>query len=232
MRKLFLSSLIIFTIHISAYSQNISRCPMFYLLANEAGIMDGKVSITANVDDGSRGFAGTLLDNIGLKERLDFKWKISPEFESVAEKPWLINLKNVSGSGGIVLSATVEIGGLPANCQNIFSESFNISFPTVIGDPPKIDEFGKISISEERKRLDAVASAFKDCQECSMTIILYSPFKNSQQSIKNRIARVSRYLTDSHKIPESSYEFINGGIGQYSTEIWFIPSFASLPNNK
>lgn len=116
------------------------------------------------------------------------------------------------------LSATVEIEGLPTGCMNIITESFKIGFVTVIRDPPKIDEFGRITIAEERKRFDVIASGFKECEGCSMTIILYSS-SNNKQNIKNRIARISSYLKAKHNIPENSCEFINGGTGKYSTEI-------------
>lgn len=99
MRKLFFS-FIFFWFSIPAFGQISANsiCPSFSLLTSDSAVIDGRISIIAISNDGDRYENGTIKENLVLKEKLNFKWKISPEFEFNTAKPWIDNLKNVSGA--------------------------------------------------------------------------------------------------------------------------------------
>ena len=82
-----------------------------------------------------------------------------------------------------------------------------------IADISPIDEYSKLSFSDENARLDNGIRQFKDFQNeyqnSLLALIVYSP-NNKQFLLKKN--RISKYLISKGKLSSKNFRFINGGV--------------------
>lgn len=198
----------------SATAQN--SCPLLSVIGPAGLIHPGDIAtFTINAD----------LDMTALK----FQWTVSagtiisgqgtPSIE--VESHWMRNDSHIV--------ATVEVSGLPDGCEKLASETVGISLS---GPPITLDEYERITVKQERARLDAVAIEWKRFQHWYLYIILYLEPKETRASEMARIKRIKDHLTRTHKIPEERLVFVNGGVFQRSTKIYGVSEAAPKPDRK
>lgn len=128
---------------------------------------------------------------------------------------------STAAAGGRSITAKVEIKNLPEHCPNSASETGNIA--TV--DPPKLDEYGKLTFREEKQKLDEAVEEMKNLNGAQLVIIKFYPKSVSPQVRKKRASDIQNYLTTVHRVPKKSVRVVYGGEGngRHFTSIYLIP---------
>jgi hypothetical protein len=119
------------------------------------------------------------------------------------------------------LTATVEIEGLPAGCPNTASETAGVSCGG--GTPMTIDEYGRMSLGEEKAKLRYIAGKWKATERVDRIVfVFYRQGKKDKISVKKRAAAISKYLAGL-RIPRGKVDFIYSESKPYRVKIYFVP---------
>ena len=209
MKNLIIFISLSFVFCVSAFAQNSSPCPTVSIAPHDELIKAGVNAIfTAKI-------GGIEAKNIV------YKWTISAGTIIEGQGTSAIKVAT-SGLDWQSITATVEVG-FPTGCKNSDSGTANVE-PMVHGDyGGKADEYGKSSIKEENSKLDNIGLILNTDKEFGVFFIFYASKKEHNQALKIRLARISKYLTVKHKISKDRFIFIDGGVGDYKTEVWVQP---------
>ncbi|HKC64302.1 MAG TPA: hypothetical protein VKB86_11725, partial [Pyrinomonadaceae bacterium] len=123
------------------------------------------------------------------------------------------------------ITVTVEVEGLPTDCDKIRSCSFEIG----IIDPPwsssKFDEYDNLSWTNERARLDNFAIQLQQQADQVGYVIIYGPHR-----VDEHLERVRNYLVKKRSIELGRIVLVNGGHNKkVRTELWVKPPGAAGP---
>jgi len=132
---------------------------------------------------------------------------------------------SVSADAGASVTATVDIGGLCAECPRTASATANW-----VAQPPKpvgskIDEFGAAKPDEIKAKLDALFIALNNDPGAKGYIINYGTPKEIAARVKAINAAIKF-----RKFDPSRITFVDGGAGSgLSTQLWVVPQGADAP---
>lgn len=159
-------------------------------------------------------------------EKLTFNWTVSNG--TIIEGRGTPDIKvDTTGLSSSSITATVEIKGLSEGCGSIASETGSVS--PVCGIPMMIDDYERIPFREEKARLDVVALKLEKNNDLMAVFFIYVTEKDSYQAVKTRIFNISKYLSETLKIPKERFNFVFGGITDiYRTIIYLPPVSSSL----
>ena len=136
----------------------------------------------------------------------------------------LIPARQDNGSN---LTVSVQIGGLPRNCESTFSSDIIPIVQLPIGDP--VDRYGKSSKYDERSRID---SFFIQLNNNPTSAGLFVIGFNSADSGKYKRSRLSNILTSinfrKYDIKRVSFAIYEGDF-EDDTSLWLVPPRAELP---
>ena len=160
-----------------------------------------------------------LIPNLGKNPITHGIYRKTYPFESQG-KPviWFIAKEEYNG---LKVKATVKIEKLPENCQNEISDTFQIQFNP--GTPIELEDYGNISFSQEKLRLDNVVSRLKEYKDGFALFIISFDETDSKQQIKTRITGISNYLLQKHKLPKEKFNFVIGGPNGNRTMVYLAP---------
>ncbi len=102
--------------------------------------------------------------------------------------------------------------------------------------PRKFDEFGDINCEDEMARLDNFAVSLQNAPANKGVIVFYGGRRFRGRLPKPgeaaaRTARLNSYLTQRRGIPREQVIVIDGGYREeWMTELWIVPSAATLPS--
>ncbi|HJU53571.1 MAG TPA: hypothetical protein VJ715_03330, partial [Pyrinomonadaceae bacterium] len=133
---------------------------------------------------------------------------------------------DTSGLGGQTVTATVELGGLPPECDRTESCSFQIALPAI---PParKFDEYTDLRFNDEKARLDNFAIALQGEPGAQGYYVI---FGSCEGEADQRSARAVDYLVNNRGIERSRITVVNGGCReQLTVELWIRPTGAAEP---
>lgn len=225
MRKFFIAPILVLIFFASAFAQTdkILPCPTIDVSGPAGSFEPGDtVTFTVSVDDKK-------------SDEYIYDWTISSGtiVEGRGEKIIRVYTDR-EPEAGVSLVATVEIKGLPEGCPSKFSAKFSVDpAPPTCGLSITLDEYGKISLRDEKARLSVVALELQNNNERIAVFILYHNKKDSSSTLQKRISRISDYLTQSHKIPKERLKFISGGEADViSTRIYLARSAEGFENLK
>lgn len=213
MRKLFFLFLIALSA-ISAFgqTQNDSNCPALLFSIEGEGVVDEdqNIRIYAFVHNDERDNNGIITENISFKERLKYKWKISPEFETILEKPWSIFLKPQPEMQNKQVTINVEVEGFPEGCKNNFSTEFTVRIQYLCRLPITIDEYEIMSLKDEKARLDAAVTGLNESlKENKNSTLLFYIYSKNEAEFKKRKSFISNYLENSRKVLSANFAVID-----------------------
>lgn len=161
-------------------------------------------------------------------ESLIYNWKLSENIPFEGQgKPFIYFIAKEE-MNGLAVKASVEIKGLAENCENTASDSFQILFDP--GVPITLEDYENLPFSKEKKRLDNVALQLKEYNGGIALFIIHYTEKDTKQTLKNRLIRISDYLTQKHKLPKEKYNFIFGGTDGNRTQVYLAPISTGLGN--
>ncbi len=182
MRNLFISSILTLAVCAATFAQinETSPCPTINL-SGPAGIPISGETINFKVD---------LIENGG--NPVNYYWTVSGGTIIEGQGTTVISVATNSDVGGKVLSATIEINGLPANRKNTASEKVQFSYNDVL--PVAVDDYGRMPFRDEKLRLDNVAFELKNNKDYIAHFLIYIPEKDEIETVKSRVSKITNYL--------------------------------------
>jgi hypothetical protein len=102
--------------------------------------------------------------------------------------------------------------------------------------PRKFDEFKDINCEDEMARLDNFALSLRETPDAKGVVVFYGGRRFRGRLPKRgdaaaRAARLNSYLTHRRGIPTEQVILIDGGYREeWTTELWIVPSAATLPS--
>lgn len=212
MRNLFLASILVLVFCICSFAQTnaTSPCPKIEISVPQGIFVEGyEFTFSANVGDYDW-------------KRLNYKWTVSHGEIKNGQGTPVIQVPGGAELNGQTIKITVEIKGLPSSCINNASEDLEIFYNP--GTPLMLDDYEKILFSEEKVRLDNIAIQLKeDYKDAVALFIIYYTEKDTKQTLRNRIIRISNYLSQKHQLAKERFNFVFGGINQHRTTIYLAP---------
>ena len=149
-----------------------------------------------------------------------FKWTLSAGTITGGQGTPTITV-DVTGLGSQSVTATVELSGLTAltaDCAKSASCKRQIGNCTY---HRKYDEYGEISLREEKERLDNFAIQLKNETRVLGIIIVYGGLRAKRGDADARADRAKNYLINKHGIEAERIMTITGGnVEGSSVELW------------
>lgn len=211
MRKLFVVSILVLTFCAAVFAQTdtISPCPKIEVTGPASAAAAGEtLTFTANVD----------ADN---PDSLTYNWTVSDGTIIEGLGTPTIKVAISSETGGETITANVEIKGLPAHCKN--TNSAQVQIPPVCYLPRVVDDYGRMPFREEKYRLANVASELKQTADFAAFFIIRIAPKDTYSSVKKRIANISKYLSETQKIPNERIQFRFMESDEQNTRVYLFP---------
>jgi hypothetical protein len=118
--------------------------------------------------------------------------------------------------GAKVVTAAVEIEGLPAGCASRRTAETGIGIV-----PYKLDEYGNIRIGDEKARLDNFAIGLQNEPGLIAYVVAYGGRRGRRNEARNRADRAVNYLVNSRGILPEQVTAVDGGLREELTvELW------------
>lgn len=154
---------------------------------------------------------------------LKYKWQVSAGNIISGQGTPEITV-DTSETHGEAVTATVDVGGMPPECDS--TESCSVITETNAPTARKYDEYGALSLVEEEARLVNLGIQLKEeAPDAQAFIIIYGARQVNQQ-----LARARQFLVEKQGVDRNRIQLINGGYNKKSkTELWIVPTGATPP---
>jgi seryl-tRNA synthetase len=203
MKKPFLVLIFVLAFCVTALSQE-NACPKISITAPQGLVHYGdEISFVANVNPASDRYAYKWTASAG-----NIEGQATSRIKIRADKPEMESRH---------IQVTVEVAGLPQNCPKTASEIVPVTADERFVFP--IDTYGKISLREEKAKLDLIADRLKPDDRIVIIFVITFSEKDNLNLLKNRVFNISRHLTEKRKIPKNKFNFLFGESGFYETSI-------------
>jgi hypothetical protein len=215
MKNHIFSIIIVLFFTVQYFAQN-SVCPSISVFGPKQLVKSGE-TMTFMVD-----VKGENIDKI------EYKWTVSKG--EIAEGQGTNEIKvSITTENYASIVATLEIIGLPKECQNTGSASVEI--PVGCGLISPITEYGKISFNDEKERLQYGHYELSNDKESVLALLIQITSKTDLKFLKIRVDKINKYLTQTLKIPKNKIriEVVKGE--DYLTKIYLLPKDLPIPDN-
>ena len=128
---------------------------------------------------------------------------------------------------GNSVTVTLELIGLPTGCPNIASEGFVVD--SLLLEPILVDQFSAPISKLEKERFENAADEEKNNPNNQLYIIEYFPKNTSSLAIRNKVRRLSEFLTTEAQLDRSYFKIVTAKADKPSTKIYRIPPGAANP---
>jgi hypothetical protein len=192
------------------------QCPAVKVTCPDTHRPGGELTFDAEVDTAASAVKNT------------FTWEISAG--SISGGQGTPSLKvDVTGLGGQAVTATVEVGGLPAACVRraacataVIRDDFGCGF----------DEYGNVTWENEQARLDNFAIELQNDPTAQGYLVCYGGRKGRTGEAQRRCDRAKDYLVTTRGITADRIVTVDGGFREDLTvELWIVPSGATPPQS-
>lgn len=166
------------------------------------------------------------LDAAAADAKYTFKWDVSAgTIASGQGRPSI--MVDTTGVAAPV-TATVEVGGLPAACER------STSCATTLIEVPRcgraFDEYGDITFENEQARLDNFAIALQNDPSATAFLMCYGGRVGYEGEAQRRCDRAKDYMSRTRGIGGDRILTADGGFREDLTVLmWLVPSGATLP---
>ena len=204
MRKIFLSLILALISCVSFFGQEKADCPKIEVLEPKSRVAPGEnMNFSAKVSSP---------ESLG---QIRYVWKI--DRGSIVKGQGTDSIAvSTAGIEEAMITATVEISGLPDKCKKI---AVGAGLAIVGGHVYLADEFGKIREEDMEARIEFYFSLFKDRPKALGYIINYG--KKSQVAKREKFIKK---LIKKYKLEASRFAFSNGGKERsIRTKLWILP---------
>ncbi|MFN2455201.1 MAG: hypothetical protein ABR577_13365 [Pyrinomonadaceae bacterium] len=135
---------------------------------------------------------------------------------------------DTTGLAGQSITATVNVGGLAANCAPSASCTSSVAPPAV--GPTKFDEYGNVNFNDEKARLDNYAIQLQNDPNTQGYIIAYGGRRGRTGEAQARADRAKNYLVNTRGIDPGRIMTVDGGFREdLAVELWLVPQGATPP---
>ncbi|CAN5576404.1 hypothetical protein BH10ACI1_BH10ACI1_20940 [soil metagenome] len=221
MRKFFCASFFIFAFCAFAFAQTnqTTPCPTIEISRSTYFQRGEDIVLTANIQSSDW-------------DKLNYNWKLSNNISFKGQGTPVIYFTAAEKMDGLNVSATIEISGLPENCNKTATEKFQIFYP--VGSPIRITFYEKIPFNEEKAHLNLVYLKLKETLDSIAFFIISFTKKDSISAIKTRIQKITTFLTKTRRIPKEKFVFVFSEQDSYRTMIYLLPRKAvnNFPDTK
>ncbi len=201
--------------YVPAQAQGIPRCPVVTVSCPDAADAS-PLTFSARVSD------------VDPSIELTFKWTASAGVIISGQGTSSV-IVDASEAGGQSITATVEVGGLPAVCVNKASCSTSVFGCGLLA---KMDEYGNISFNDEKARLDNFASAIESDPGNQGYIIAYAGRRARTGEAEARGTRARNYLLGKRGIDARRIVVIDGGHREELTvDLYVVPTGTPPPTS-
>jgi hypothetical protein len=186
------------------------------------------ISISCPTDLVTAGTPATVSVNVsgGGNFNVTYNWTVSAGTITGGQGTPSITI-DTTGQEGQNITATVELGGLPPECDRTESCSFSVQgrAPDVVSR--KFDEYADLRFNDEKARLDNFAVQLQQEPGAQGYYVI---FGSCDGEADQRSARAVDYLVSNRGIDRSRITVVNGGCReQLTVELWIRPTGAAEP---
>jgi hypothetical protein len=179
---------------------------------------------TGQVDQGTPATVSVNVSGGDPNASITYNWTVSAGTITSGQGTPSITI-DTTGLGGNSVTATVELGGLPPECDRTESCTFQVGAPPV---PPRLfDQYTDLRFNDEKARLDNFAIALQGEPGAQGYYVI---FGSCEGEADQRSARAVDYLVNNRGIDRSRITVVNGGCReQLTVELWIRPTGAAEP---
>ncbi|HEX8500249.1 MAG TPA: hypothetical protein VF659_06610 [Pyrinomonadaceae bacterium] len=172
------------------------------------------MTYTASVNGGDPGVKPT------------FDWTVSAGTITSGQGTGSVTV-NVSGTDGTGLTAAVDVGGYDRACPT----SASVTLIICPGPARKLDEYGAISLADEKARLDNFAAELRNDPTAQGYLVCYGGRRGRAGEAARRCGRAMRYTgTHFRGIEAPRLVTVEAGYREApAVELWVVPSGAAPP---
>jgi hypothetical protein len=128
------------------------------------------------------------------------------------------------------VTAVVEVGGYNPACPMSASCTLNVCH--IPPQPRKVDEYGAITVDDEKARLYNFAVELQNDPTSQGYLICYGGRRDARRAARRRCEHAKNYLVNSRGIDASRLVALDGGYREAPTvEAWIVPSGAAPPES-
>jgi len=186
------------------------------------------VSISCPTDQVNAGTPATVSVNLSGGDpnaSVTYNWTVSSGTITSGQGTPSITIDTTGLDGNV--TATVELGGLPPECDRSKSCSFSVLKPVVKENCTKFDEYSDLKFNDEKARLDNFASTLQQNPGAQGYYVI---FGSCDGEADQRSQRAVDYLVNTRGIDRSRVTVVNGGCReQLTVELWWCPTGVAAP---
>jgi len=172
------------------------------------------VTFTANVTGGDPNVAAT------------YNWSVSAGTITSGQGTPSITV-DTTGQGGTAITATVNVGGYPPECNTSASCT---TTPQRRAVARLFDQYGNIAFNDEKARLDNFAIQLQNEPGAQGYIIAYGGRRGRAGEAQARADRAKDYMVNSRGVDPGRIVTVDGGFREDLTvELWIVPTGATPP---
>ena len=194
-----------------------ASCPSVNVVCPDAVTTGVPVTFTAEVS------------GLGTFDRPTYHWTVSAGTITAGGQGTSSITVDTTGAGGLTLTATVEVGGLPAGCENKASCATAIPAPIACG-LGRIDEYGNINFEDEQARLDNYAIALQNAPGVQGYLVCYGGRRGHRGEAQARCDRAKNYLVGVRQLDATRLVTLDGGFREdLRVELRLVPEGVEPP---
>ncbi|HEY0322400.1 MAG TPA: hypothetical protein VGC66_15695 [Pyrinomonadaceae bacterium] len=178
-------------------------------------VEDGQpATFTANVTGGDPNVSAT------------YNWSVSAGTITSGQGTPSITV-DTTGQGGKAVTATVNVGGYPPECNTQASCTTTVTIRAVAR---LFDQYGNIAFNDEKARLDNFAIQLQNEPGAQGYIVAYGGRKGRAGEAQARADRAKDYMVNTRGVDPGRLVTVDGGYREDLTvELWIVPTGAVPP---
>jgi hypothetical protein len=204
----------------AAQSQNVpGRCPNVTVSCPETNMLGAPAVFTVNVSGGDS------------KVNPSYRWEVSAGtiVSGQGTEMLTVDTTGLPLVGRQTLTATVEVGGFPADCPDTASCAVGVY---VIIDYFPRDEYGDLRWSDEKARLDNFAIELRNNPAARGHVVCYGGRRGRRGEAERRCTRARDYLVTRRRFAPDRIVTVDGGYMERMTVVlWVLPPGADVTPN-
>lgn len=156
-----------------------------------------------------------------------FNWTVSAGAIGGGQGTSEINIDTTGLPYGLSVTASLDVGGYDRSCQT--SASCTV-MPVCTVMARKVDEYGVISVGDEKLRLDSFVVNLRNDPSAEGYLICYGGRRGRAGEARRRCERALSYVVSTRGVEASRVVAVDGGLReQPATESWLVPAGAEPP---
>ncbi|HEX8282530.1 MAG TPA: hypothetical protein VF588_04210 [Pyrinomonadaceae bacterium] len=186
-----------------------------------------KVSCPDTANPGERIDFNALVEPAGAGLKLNYTWEVSAGTVEGGQSASSLKLDTTGISRGQVITATVEVAGLPEGCERKASCSTVVP-QAIIGCG--FDEYGNIKFDDEKARLDNFAIELQNDPTAEGYLTCYGGRRGYEGEARRRCERAKNYVATVRGIEPARIVTVDGGFRtDLTVRLTIVPAGAAPP---